>query len=114
MYEVRGRARTPPRRGISFDLFFCIVKSDLLRTRIADQLQADLEALMNEFNDLSRQNDELIASKDSDLILIRDLGNELKEYKRKYEQAKTELRSVVGKNSARMFLLKLNYFFFIH
>jgi protein SPA2 len=53
---------------------------------------------MNELNDLSRQNDELITSKDSDLILIRDLGNQLKEYKRKYEQAKTELRSVKGKN----------------
>ena len=53
---------------------------------------------MIELNDLSRQNDELITSKDSDLILIRDLGNQLKEYKRKYEQAKTELRSVKGKN----------------
>ena len=53
---------------------------------------------MNELNELSRQNDELITSKDSDLILIRDLGNQLKEYKRKYEQAKTELRSVKGKN----------------
>jgi protein SPA2 len=53
---------------------------------------------MIELNDLSRQNDELITSKDSDLILIRDLGNQLKEYKRKYEQAKTELRSVKGEN----------------
>jgi len=53
---------------------------------------------MIELNDLSRQNDELITSKDSDLILIRDLGNQLKDYKRKYEQAKTELRSVKGKN----------------
>lgn len=53
---------------------------------------------MNELNGLSRHNDELIASKDSDSILIRDLNNQLKEYKRKYEQAKTELRSVKGKN----------------
>jgi predicted nuclease of predicted toxin-antitoxin system len=53
---------------------------------------------MNELNDLSRQNDELIISKDSDLVVIRDLGNQLKEYKRKYEQAKTELRNVKGKN----------------
>ena len=66
--------------------------------KVVEQLRADLEALMNELNDLSRQNDELITSKDSDLILIRDLGNQLKEYKRKYEQAKTELRSVKGKN----------------
>ncbi|KAF8813736.1 hypothetical protein BYT27DRAFT_7180495 [Phlegmacium glaucopus] len=67
-----------------------------------EQLRADLEALMIELNDLSRQNDELITSKDSDLILIRDLGNQLKEYKRKYEQAKTELRSV--KATSQLFL----------
>ena len=66
--------------------------------KVVEQLRADLEALMNELNDLSRQNDELITSKDSDLILIRDLGNQLKEYKRKYELAKTELRSVKGKD----------------
>lgn len=67
---------------------------------------------MIELNDLSRQNDELITSKDSDLILIRDLGNQLKDYKRKYEQAKTELRSVKGKISAWMILLMLNYLSF--
>jgi archaellum component FlaC len=66
--------------------------------KVVEQLRGDLETLMIELNDLSRQNDELITSKDSDLILIRDLGNQLKEYKRKYEQAKTELRSVKGKN----------------
>ena len=66
--------------------------------KVIEQLRADLEALMNELNDLSRQNEELIASKDSDMNLIRDLGNQLREYKRKYEQAKTELRSVKGKN----------------
>ena len=65
---------------------------------------------MNELNDLSRQNDELITSKDSDLILIRDLGNQLKEYKRKYEQAKTELRSVKGKNISMNTLLHAELF----
>lgn len=73
---------------------------------------------MNELNDLSRQNDELITSKDSDSILIRDLGNQLKEYKRKYEQAKTELRSVKGKISPWLFIPMLNYLsfspFFFH
>ena len=51
---------------------------------------------MTELNDLSRRNDELMTAKDADLIVIRDLDNQLKEYKRKYEQAKTELRSVKG------------------
>jgi len=52
-----------------------------------------------EINELSRRNDELMTSKDSDNVLIRDLDNQLKEYKRKYEQAKTELRSVKGMSS---------------
>lgn len=52
---------------------------------------------MTELSDLSRRNDELMTAKDSDLIVIRDLDTQLKEYKRKYEQAKTELRSVKGK-----------------
>jgi protein SPA2 len=66
---------------------------------------------MNELDDLSRQNDELINSKDSDLILIRDLGNQLKEYKRKYEQAKTELRSIKGKNISLNTLSHAELFF---
>ena len=101
MYEARGRARTSPRRGIGIHLFICILNLTFFKAdtgKVIEQLQADLEVLMNELNDLSRQNDELIKSKDSDSILIRDLGNQLKEYKRKYEQAKTELRSVKGKN----------------
>jgi hypothetical protein len=56
-----------------------------------------MENLMAEVSDLSRRNDELMTSKDSDLIVIRDLDAQLKDYKRKYEQAKTELRSVKGR-----------------
>lgn len=55
-----------------------------------------MEGLIAEVSDLSRRNDELMTSKDSDLVVIRDLDAQLKDYKRKYEQAKTELRSVKG------------------
>jgi hypothetical protein len=55
-----------------------------------------MEGLITEVSDLSRRNDELMTSKDSDLVVIRELDVQLKEYKRKYEQAKTELRSVKG------------------
>ncbi|KAL1742355.1 hypothetical protein HDZ31DRAFT_43446 [Schizophyllum fasciatum] len=61
---------------------------------IIDQLRSDMEGLMAELEDLQRRNDELMAAKDSDLSVIRELDSQLKEYKRKYEQAKTELRSV--------------------
>ncbi|KAF9472133.1 hypothetical protein BDN70DRAFT_503738 [Pholiota conissans] len=67
-----------------------------------EQLRSDMEGLLMEINELSRRNDELMVSKDSDNVLIRDLDNQLKEYKRKYEQAKTELRSV--KATSQLFL----------
>lgn len=57
-----------------------------------------MEGLLSELNDLSRRNDELMTAKDSDLIVIRDLDQQLKDYKRKYEQAKTELRNVKGQS----------------
>ena len=56
-----------------------------------------MEGLLLELNDLSRRNDELMTAKDSDLVVIRDLDQQLKDYKRKYEQAKTELRNVKGR-----------------
>jgi hypothetical protein len=49
-----------------------------------------------DLGDLSRRNDELMTAKENDLNVIRDLDSQLKDYKRKYEQAKTELRSVKG------------------
>lgn len=61
-----------------------------------DQLRSDIEGLVIELSDLSRRNDELITAKENDLNVIRDLDSQLKEYKRKYEQAKTELRNVKG------------------
>ncbi|KAI0941809.1 hypothetical protein AcW1_003600 [Taiwanofungus camphoratus] len=73
------------------------VNSDIL-----DQLRSDMEGLMTELSDLSRRNDELMTAKDSDLVVIHDLDLQLKEYKRKYEQAKTELRSV--KATSQLFL----------
>ncbi|KAJ3508039.1 hypothetical protein NLJ89_g5970 [Agrocybe chaxingu] len=59
-----------------------------------EQLRADMESLLMEVNDLSRRNDELMNSKESDTQLIRELDSQMKEFKRKYELAKTELRSV--------------------
>lgn len=55
-----------------------------------------MESLMTELGDLSRRNDELMAAKDADHVVIREMDSQLKEYKRKYEQAKTELRSTKG------------------
>lgn len=73
-----------------------------------EQLRADMEGLLTEINELSRRNDELMNAKESDNALIRDLDNQMKEYKRKYEQAKTELRSVKGKFSLNFQLVQIN------
>ncbi|KAI0687108.1 hypothetical protein BC835DRAFT_1287053 [Cytidiella melzeri] len=69
---------------------------------ILDQLRGDMEGLVTELTELSRRNDELMTAKDADLSVIRDLDAQAKEYKRKYEQAKTELRSV--KATSQLFL----------
>ena len=63
---------------------------------LMERLRSDLESVLAEANDLSNRNEELIAVRDADSNTIRDLTGQMKEYKRKYEQAKTELRSVKG------------------
>jgi protein SPA2 len=52
--------------------------------------------ILTELSNLSRQNGGLMRANDADLVVMRDLDLQLKEYKQKYEQAKTELGSVKG------------------
>lgn len=61
-----------------------------------EQLRSDLETVLTEASELSNRNEELLAARDKDNSIIRDLNSQMKEYKRKYEQAKTELRSLKG------------------
>jgi len=63
---------------------------------IVEQLRSDMQGLLVELSDLSRRNDETLAARDSDQMVIRDLDGQLKDYKRKYELAKTDLRNVKG------------------
>lgn len=65
-------------------------------SEMLEQLRSDMEGLMTELSDLSRRNDELMAAKDADHVVIREMDAQLKEYKRKYEQSKTELRGMKG------------------
>ena len=69
-----------------------------------------MEGLLLELDNLNRRNDELMTAKDSDLSIIRDLDQQLKDYKRKYEQAKTELRSVKGRLHPDLFVMYANEF----
>jgi protein SPA2 len=54
-----------------------------------------MEGLLTELSGLPRRSDELTTAKDADLVIICNLETQLKVYKRKYEQIKTEL-SVKG------------------
>ncbi|KAG8967131.1 component of the polarisome, partial [Tulasnella sp. 427] len=58
-----------------------------------DDLRAEVQNLVDELRELSHRNDELMAEKAADLRTIHDLTDQLKDTKRKYERAKTELRN---------------------
>lgn len=58
-----------------------------------DDLRAEVQNLVDELRELSHRNDELMAEKAADLRNIHDLTDQLKDTKRKYERAKTELRN---------------------
>lgn len=55
-----------------------------------------MQNLVDELRELSQRNDELMADKDADQATIHSLTNQLKETKRKYDHAKTELRNFKG------------------
>ena len=70
-----------------------------------------MKGLLTELSGLSHWNDELMTAKESDMVVIRDLDVQLKGYKCRYEQAKTELWSVIGTFLAR-YLWAIIYLFY--
>ncbi|KDQ11966.1 hypothetical protein BOTBODRAFT_113544 [Botryobasidium botryosum FD-172 SS1] len=65
-----------------------------VNSEFVDNLQGEVQLLLDELKDLSVRNEEMMAEKDSDALLMQNLNTQLKEYRRKYEQAKTELRNL--------------------
>jgi protein SPA2 len=55
-----------------------------------------MEALLEEVKELASHNEELSNSKDADLSTIRELEEQVADYRKKYERAKTELRGLKG------------------
>lgn len=62
------------------------------QSQLVQELRDEVESLVNEVSQLSGRNEELVAEKDQDLGIIRDLNAQVQTFKRKYEQARTELR----------------------
>ncbi|CAO1637176.1 unnamed protein product [Sympodiomycopsis kandeliae] len=60
--------------------------------QVVHDLRSEVESLVEEVQQLSARNEELVSEKDQDLVVIRDLNQQIQTFKRKYEQAKTELR----------------------
>lgn len=61
---------------------------------VLTELRGEVTNLVEELRQLSLRNDEMISDKDGDQAIIRDLNNQVSSYKRKYENAKTELRNL--------------------
>ena len=61
---------------------------------MVQELQGQVSSLMDELKELSTRNDEMMADNDSNSAVIRDLNQQVQSYKRKYENAKTELRNL--------------------
>lgn len=78
---------------------FTIKGSQLISWQQAEaeeSLREEVQGLIDELRDSSNRAEELMADKDADMVLIQTLNNQVKDYKRKYEQAKTELRNNKG------------------
>ncbi|PWN31476.1 uncharacterized protein FA14DRAFT_162729 [Meira miltonrushii] len=58
------------------------------------ELRGEVTNLMEELKQLSTRNDEILGDKENDQTIIRDLNNQVASYKRKYENVKTELRTL--------------------
>lgn len=61
-----------------------------------EAVREEMQGLLDSLRELSARNEEMMADKDADMVLIQTLNEQIKEYKRKYEQAKTELRNTRG------------------
>ena len=61
---------------------------------IVRQLRAEMASLLEELRRLSARNEAMMADKESDVAIIRDLHGQMSSYKRRYENARAELRSL--------------------
>lgn len=69
----------------------------LTRERVdQDELQTEVGSLVDELRDVNSKYEELLDEREKEVSEKKELEEEAKAWRRKYEQAKTELRSVKG------------------
>lgn len=84
-------------RRSSLNHVYCFERHFLRSQAEAEEsLRQEIQGLLDELRESSNRNEELMADKDADMLLVQTLNNQLRDYKRKYEQAKTELRNSKG------------------
>lgn len=54
--------------------------------------------MLEQLRELRNREDELMLDKEADMALVQTLNSQVKDYKKKYEQAKTELRNNKGES----------------
>ena len=75
-------------------------ENDYLRNEVTQQqdvvqeLRSEVASLLQELRALSTRNDAMMADKESDVAIIRDLHQQMSAFKRRYEQTRTELRAL--------------------
>jgi archaellum component FlaC len=65
-------------------------------TAIIEDLKSQMEELLEEVQELATRNEELSSAQEADAVTVRDLEDQVVDYKKKYERAKTELRNLKG------------------
>jgi len=84
-------------RRSSLNHVYCFERHFLRsQAKAEESLRQEIQGLLDELRESSNRNEELMADKDADMLLVQTLNNQLRDYKRKYEQAKTELRNSKG------------------
>lgn len=59
-----------------------------------------MQTLLDELNSLSARNDELFAEREADAARLNDMEAQVDDWKRKYQQAKLELRNMKGMSAS--------------
>ncbi|KAI8452982.1 hypothetical protein BY996DRAFT_2947872 [Phakopsora pachyrhizi] len=70
----------------------------------SQRLKAEVTELLDELRQMQRKQDDMIADKEVDQEIIRDLEEEVISQKKRYEAAKTELRNLKTLHSPRLFI----------
>jgi hypothetical protein len=84
-------------RRSSLNHMYCLERHFVRSQAEAEEsLRQEIQGLLDVLRESSNRNEELMADKDADILLVQTLNNQLRDYKRKYEQAKTELRNSKG------------------